>query len=233
MASRREAEILISDGMVRVNDKIVTELGIKADLIEDKIEVKGEPITSLEKNVYIMLNKPKGYITALKDPQRRPIVTDLLSDIKQRVFPIGRLDYDTEGLLLFTNDGDLAHCLLHPGSRIFKTYLGEIDGMLNSGKISRFKSGIELSDGITAPAKLEFIRRKKNRSLWKISIYEGRKRQIKRMFESIGYTIYELKRIGFGPLELGRLATGKYRFLTDRELKDLNKTLKLAQTVRI
>lgn len=227
MASRREAENLIRDGMVKVNSKTVTELGIKADPIEDKIEVKGDSITNLETNVYIMLNKPKGFITALKDPQRRPIVTDLLTDIKQRVFPIGRLDYDTEGLLLFTNDGDLAHCLLHPSRRIYKTYLGEIDGMLSPGKIKRFKSGVELSDGVTAPAKLELIKRRKNRSLWKISIYEGRKRQIKRMFEGIGHTVCELKRIGFGPLELGQLATGKYRFLTDRELKDLKRNLKL------
>jgi len=221
IASRRQAENLIRDGMVRVNGIVVTELGSKADSAEDSIEVNGKPITNLEPKVYIVLNKPKGYVTTLKDPQKRPIVTDLLKDIKSRVFPVGRLDYNTEGLLLFTNDGDVTQRLIHPRNKVLKTYLVEMHGMLTSGEINKLESGIELYDGFTAPAKLKFIKKIKDKSWWEISIHEGKKRQIKRMFEDIGHSIYQLRRIRFGPLELGELTPGKYRFLTDQEIREL------------
>ncbi|RJP57307.1 MAG: rRNA pseudouridine synthase [Deltaproteobacteria bacterium] len=221
IASRRQAENLIRDGMVRVNGIVVTELGSKADPAEDSIEVNGKPITNLEPKVYIVLNKPKGYVTTLKDPQKRPIVTDLLKDIKSRVFPVGRLDYNTEGLLLFTNDGDVTQRLIHPRNKVLKTYLVEMHGMLTSGEINKLESGIELDDGVTAPAKLKFIKKIKDKSWWEISIHEGKKRQIKRMFEGIGHSIYQLRRIRFGPLELRELAPGKYRFLTDQEIREL------------
>lgn len=221
LASRRQAENLIRDGIVRVNGIVTTELGIKVDPTEDSIEVNGKPITNLEPKVYIMLNKPKGYVTTLKDPQKRPIVTDLIKGIKSRVFPVGRLDYDTEGLLLFTNDGDLTQRLLHPRNKVLKTYLVETDGILTSREINKLESGIELDDGFTAPAKLKFIKKVKGKSWWDISICEGRKRQVKRMFEGIGHSTYELRRIRFGTLELGELAPGKYRFLTDQELRKL------------
>lgn len=221
LASRRQAENLIRDGMVRVNGIVVTELGSKADPAEDSIEVNGKPITNLEPKVYVVLNKPKGYVTTLKDPQKRPIVTDLLKDIKSRVFPVGRLDYNTEGLLLFTNDGDVTQRLIHPRNKVLKTYLVEMHGMLTSSEINKLESGIELDDGFTAPAKLKFIKKIKDKSWWEISIHEGKKRQIKRMFEGIGHSIYQLRRIRFGPLELGELTPGKYRFLTDQEIREL------------
>lgn len=221
LASRRQAENLISDGMVRVNGIVITELGIKVDPTEDSIEVNGKPITNLESKVYILLNKPKGYVTTLNDPQKRPIVTDLLKDIKSRVFPVGRLDYDTEGLLLFTNDGDLTQRLLHPRNKVLKTYLVETDGILTSLESNKLESGIELDDGFTAPANLKFIKKTKDKSWWEISIYEGKKRQVKRMFEGIGHSIYALRRTRFGPLKLGKLPPGKSRFLTDQELREL------------
>jgi len=221
MASRRKAEKFIEDGIITVNGVVVTELGTKVNPDKDSIRVNGKLITHIEPKVYIMLNKPKGYITTLNDPQKRPIVTDLIKDIKQRVFPVGRLDYDTEGILLLSNDGDLAHKLLHPSSKVLKTYLLETCGMLSPSEIRKLKSGIELSDGLTAPAQLNLIKRTKGKSRWEISIYEGRKRQVKRMFEGIGHSIYGLKRVRFGPLGLGGLKPGKYRFLTDREIRGL------------
>jgi pseudouridine synthase len=221
LASRRQGENLIRDGMVTVNGIVTTELGIKVDPAEDSIEVNGRPINNLESKIYIMLNKPKGYVTTLKDPQKRPIVSNLIKDIKSRVFPVGRLDYDTEGLLLLTNDGDLTQRLLHPKNKVLKTYLLETDGILTSREINKLESGIELSNGFTAPAKLKLVKKVKDKSWWEISIHEGKKRQIKRMFESIGHSIYELHRIKFGPLELGKLQPGKYRFLTDQELREL------------
>ena len=221
MASRRKAEKFIEDGIITVNGVVVTELGTKVNPDKDSIKVNGKLITHIEPKVYIMLNKPKGYITTLNDPQKRPIVTDLIKDIKQRVFPVGRLDYDTEGILLLSNDGDLAHKLLHPSSKVLKTYLLETCGMLSPSEIRKLKSGIELSDGLTAPAQLNLIKRTKGKSRWEISIYEGRKRQVKRMFEGIGHSIYGLKRVRFGPLGLGGLKPGKYRFLTDREIRGL------------
>ena len=221
LASRRGAEELIRKGLVMVNGMAVTELGTKVDPDRDHIIVRGKPITHMEPKVYVMLNKPGGYITTLKDTHERPIVTDLIKGLKQRVYPVGRLDYDTEGLLLLSNDGELTQRLLHPGNRVLKTYLLSIDGTLLSREIKKLRSGVQLSDGITAPAQLDLIKTKRGKSLWKIGIYEGRKRQIKRMFEYFGHTIYGLKRIGFGPLELGELPTGKYRFLTPQEIKTL------------
>ncbi|MFH2011914.1 MAG: pseudouridine synthase [Pseudomonadota bacterium] len=221
LASRRQAENLIREGKVRINGIVITELGIKVDPVKDGIEVNGKAIGNPEPKVYIMLNKPKGYVTTLKDPQKRPIVSDLLKDIKLRVFPVGRLDYDTEGLLLFTNDGDLTQSLIHPSNKVLKTYLVKINGMLTSREINKLESGVELIDGVTAPAKLRLVKKIKNKSLWEITIHEGKKRQIKRMFESMGYSIYELRRIRFGPLELGELQVGEYRFLSNRELKEL------------
>ncbi|MFH1624781.1 MAG: pseudouridine synthase [Pseudomonadota bacterium] len=221
LASRREAEKFIRGGMVKVDGVVATELGTKVDPTLNKIEVNGKLITDLEPKAYIMLNKPKGYITTLKDTHKRPTVADLIKDIKTRVFPVGRLDYDTEGLLLFTNDGDLAQRLLHPSNKVLKTYLTEIDGTLNDRDISKFESGIELSDGITSWAKLKFVRTIKGKSRWEVSIYEGKKRQIKRMFESLGHSVYGLKRTRFGSLKLEKLGPGKYRFLRDQEIRDL------------
>ncbi|MDY7033559.1 MAG: pseudouridine synthase [Thermodesulfobacteriota bacterium] len=223
LASRREAESFIRDGMVTVNGVVITELGTQVDPHKDRINVRGKPITHIESRVYIMLNKPRGYITTLKDPYGRPIVTDLIKGVKQRIFPVGRLDYNTEGLLLLTNDGELTQRLLHPSNKVLKTYIFTIDGTLSSGEVKQLQSGVELSDGVTSPAQLNFIQKKRGKSLWKIGIYEGRKRQIRRMFEKIERPICRLKRIGFGPLELGELKTGRYRFLTTQEVRVLRR----------
>ena len=220
LASRRAAEKLIDEGMVTVNGAVVTKLGTKVDPDVDRIRVYGKLITKMEAKVYLILNKPGGYVTTMRDPQNRPIVIDLIKDVKERAFPVGRLDYDTEGLLMFTNDGKLCQRLLHPRNKVKKTYLVEIDGVLTSQEINKLELGIELSDGL-ASARLRLAKRRKNRSWWEVSVHEGRNRQVRRMFESIRRPIYGLKRIRFGPLELGRLKSGKYRFLTGQEISEL------------
>ena len=217
--------MLIVAGMVTVNGKVVRKLGIKVDPDQDRIQVNGKIVKNRQPKVYVILNKPKGYISTLKDPQKRPIVIDLIKDRRRRIFPVGRLDRDTEGLLLLTNDGDLTQRLLHPSKKVLKTYLFGINGTLNPHEISELESGVELDDGLTAPARLRLIKRSKKRSWWEISIYEGRKRQVRRMLQSVGHPIFELKRIRFGSLELGTLTCGKYRFLSDREVRHLKQTV--------
>lgn len=223
IASRRSAEELITNHKVTVNGKVITELGVKVDPTQQRIEVNGKLVNKQEPKVYIILNKPRGYISTLKDPQKRPIVIDLIKDIKQRVFPVGRLDYHTEGLLLLTNDGDLTQKLLHPRNRVVKTYLVGINGTLTRSDVTKLESGIKLDDGLTAPAKVKFVRGKRDKSWWEITIHEGRKRQVRRMFQNLDRSIHELKRIRFGPLELGKLVPGEYRLLTEREIRGLKR----------
>jgi len=222
IASRRKSEQLILEGKVEVNGVVVKELGAKADPAADTITVNGRPLRS-EKKVYVLLNKPKGVITSAKDPEGRKVVGDFLKGIRERVYPVGRLDYDTEGLLLLTNDGELAHLLTHPKHHVAKTYHATVRGVPHGDQLDKLKKGIMLEDGMTAPAEVEYhdIAPDQKQATISITIYEGRNRQVRRMFEAINHPVEKLRRIQFGPLSLHGVPRGKYRLLSPAEVKEL------------
>jgi len=221
IASRRTAEKLISEGRVSVNRSVVTQLGAKADAQKDEIRVDGNLISTEISKIYLMLNKPRGYITSLKDPQGRPIVTDLLHDISGRVFPVGRLDYDSEGLLLMTNDGSLAQKLQHPGFAIPKTYVVKVKGNLIRREVHAIKKGIELNDGKFVPSDIE-LEKINRKSCWlKLTVFEGRNRIIRRVFESIDHPVIRLIRVAISDIHLDDLESGEYRHLQKREVERL------------
>lgn len=222
IASRRKCEDLIRSGRVTVNGRPVHELGFKVDPERDRVAVDGRPVR-VETPVYLMLNKPPGYICTLHDPQGRPKVTDLLRDVEARVYPVGRLDYDTEGLLILTNDGDFAYALTHPKHEIPKIYLAWVEGRPRRRDLQGLRRGIFLSDGLTAPAQVKVLKYEPGTTLLQVSIYEGRKRQIRRMFAAIGHPVQRLKRIAVGPLQLGDLQPGTFRHLTPQEVEKLKK----------
>jgi 23S rRNA pseudouridine2605 synthase len=224
LASRRKAEALIAAGRVTVNGRVVTELGTKVDPGRDHVKVDGRHLSGAQPFVYLMLNKPKHVMSTLDDPGGRMTVRDCLHGVSVRVFPVGRLDFDSEGLMLLTNNGDLAQALLHPRYHVPKTYLIKVKGVLTDEEIRQLERGVRLEDGITGPATVRKIRKAEQNSWLEITIHEGRKHQVKRMLESVGHPVIKLTRIKMGPLALGDLGTGEFRFLTDREanaLRDL------------
>ncbi|MBW2467153.1 MAG: rRNA pseudouridine synthase [Deltaproteobacteria bacterium] len=221
IASRRRAEELIRQGKVRVDGLVVTEMGTRVDPETQKIECNGIPVTSEEKKVYILLHKPVGYLSTVDDPQGRPIVTDLLVGIKERIYPVGRLDLDTEGALLLTNDGELAQKILHPSHEVNKTYEAEVKGRPGKKKLAALSKGIMLDGNKTWPADTEIIKTVSRSTTVRITIHEGRKRQVRKMFDAIGHPVLKLKRIAYGQLELGSLEPGKYRFLSLDDLKSI------------
>lgn len=230
VASRRKCEELILEGKVQVNGETVTELGTKADPAQDVITVSGKPIKN-EKKVYIMLNKPKGVITSASDPEGRKIVSDYLKGIQERVYPIGRLDYDTEGLLLLTNDGEFANLLSHPKYHVPKTYLATVKGVPHGTELDKLRQGIMLEDGMTSPAEVEYkdVDPDDKQSVISITIHEGRNRQVRRMFEAINHPVVRLKRISYGDLLLQNLKRGLYRHLTPNEI---NQLLQMAKSTK-
>ena len=219
VASRRGAEELIRQGKVRVDGKVVTEMGTKVDPETQVIKCNGVTLASQEKKVYILLHKPSGYLSTVDDPQGRPIVTDLLKNIKERVYPVGRLDLDTEGALLLTNDGELAQKILHPSHEVNKTYVAKVKGVPGRKKLDALSKGIVLEGRKTWPASIKVLSKKAQSAIIRIIIHEGRKRQVRKMFEAIGHPVLELKRTAYGQLELGELGPGKYRFLTPADIK--------------
>lgn len=221
ISSRRKAEELIRQGVVSIDGKVVTGMGIKLDPQNHQIAVHGKLLSSPEQKVYFLLNKPKGYVTTAFDPQKRPIVTSLLEDVQQRVFPVGRLDLNTEGALLLTNDGDLANRILHPRNEVNKTYIAEVKGNPPSKKISLLEKGIEIDGKKTWPAKIRLLSSTKNASKYEITIHEGRKRQIRKMFSAIGFPVINLKRIAYGGLKLGNLKTGQHRPLSQKDIQQI------------
>ncbi|MDU1202621.1 MAG: pseudouridine synthase [Clostridiales bacterium] len=223
VASRRKAEELILAGKVKVNDNIVTELSYQVDEENDVVKVDDKIIKEENKLVYILLNKPEGYITTVKDQFDRESVLDLVTDIKERVYPIGRLDYETSGLLLLTNDGDLTYKLTHPKHEVDKTYVARVKGKLTPDEIKMFKSGLKIEDYVTAPAKLKVIRydEKTNVSLLEIKIHEGKNRQVRKMCKAINHPVLRLKRTAMGKIRIGECEIGKYRYLTEDEVKYL------------
>ncbi len=231
-------------GRVTVNGKVATELGTKVDPACDEVAVDGRSVTLADASVNLILNKPLGYVTTMVDPQGRPTVADLAPTAQYPgLFPVGRLDADTTGLLLFSTDGELAHRLLHPKWHVTKTYIARADGRITEKQLQRLREGIELDDGPTAPARVETIPedddwtdeveeqednpdllrlRPYRTSLVMLSIHEGRKRQVRRMLSAVGHPVTELARISFGPLALGDLEPGHWRLLTDEETTELN-----------
>lgn len=223
VASRRKAEELILDGKVKVNGKIIEELSYKVDENKDMVEVNNVKITLDEKLVYLLLNKPEGYITTVKDQFDRPSVIDLLSSVKERVFPVGRLDYETSGLLLLTNDGDLTYKLTHPKHEIDKTYVAKVKGILTEDEIKNFREGLYIEDYKTASAKLKVLDsdKVKNISTLEIKIHEGKNRQVRKMCKSINHPVLRLKRVAMGKINLKNCKVGEYRYLTEDEVRYL------------
>jgi 23S rRNA pseudouridine2605 synthase len=219
IASRRKAEELIKQGKVRVDGRLVTEMGLRVDPEIQDIECNGILLGSQEKKIYILLHKPAGFLSTVHDPQGRPVVTDLLHNIVERVYPVGRLDLDTEGALLLTNDGELAQKILHPSHEVNKTYVAKVKGHPDSKKLAALARGIELDGKQTWPARVEVVVSKSQDTTIQIIIHEGRKRQVRKMFEAIGHPVLQLKRVAYGQLQLGGLAPGKYRFLSPADIK--------------
>ena len=242
IASRRKAEELITSGLVSVNGQTVTELGSKADPAIDNIKVNGKPLQGPERHVYVVLHKPKGYVTTVTDPEGRPTVLDLLRGVAARIYPVGRLDYLSEGLLLLTNDGELAQKLMHASSHVPKTYLVKISGKATEAEIDKLRGGVKLPSERTrlktpegqvpkapsrrrsaavktAPARIKLVREAAN-PWYEVTLIEGRNRQIRRMFEEIGHHVEKIKRVRYGPLTLD-VEPGKFRHLTAREVADL------------
>lgn len=221
IASRRKAEELIVNGKVKVNNQIILELGVKIDPDKDNVKVNDKSIRRERKKIYIMLNKPVGFVTTMKDEKDRRIVTDLIEDVQERIYPVGRLDVDTTGLLILTNDGDLTYKLTHPRNEVIKRYIAIVEGVPNRWELEKFRQGLMIDGRITSKASIEIVKRYEDESILDISIHEGRNRQVKKMCESINHPVKKLKRIGIGGLELGGLNLGNWRYLEDEEVKHL------------
>ncbi|NMB24424.1 MAG: rRNA pseudouridine synthase [Firmicutes bacterium] len=221
VASRRASEALILAGHVEVNGQIVRTLGAKADPRVDVICVKGKRIRGQRTNVYYLLHKPVGVLSTCHDPQGRPTVLDLLPKIEERVYPVGRLDLDSEGLVFLTNDGDTALVLSHPRYQVQKRYLVEVKGSPSPGVIGRLSRGVKLADGKTAPAKIQLVQELPNSTLLEFEIHEGKNRQIRRMCDAVGHPALSLKRFQVGPFTLDGLALGEYRRLGLGEIDSL------------
>jgi 23S rRNA pseudouridine2605 synthase len=224
IASRRKAEELITGGLVSVNGQTVTELGSKADAARDHIRVNGKLLHGAERHVYLLMNKPKGYVTTLRDPERRPTVMDLLHGVGARVYPVGRLDYASEGLLLLTNDGEFANRLMKAASHVPKTYMVKVSGTPPGEGLARLREGIYIPSDRgkrvkTSPAKIRVIHESAN-PWYEVTVIEGRNRQIRRMFEEIGHHVEKIKRVRYGALELD-VHPGKFRKLTPEEVSKL------------
>lgn len=223
-ASRREAEKLIADGKVCVNDKKTTEMGIKVEVGADKVTLSGRVIKPTSKKYYIMLNKPAGFVTTVKDQFERPAVTDLVkNDINARLVPVGRLDYETEGLLLMTNDGNFVNRVAHPSYSVGKTYYAHISGGLNIKALNILRRGVIIDGRKTNPCEIEVLDAHKGTTFVNITIYEGRNRQVRKMFEAVGCHVDYLRRIKIGTVELGNLPLGRWRHLTSHEISYLIK----------
>ena len=221
VASRRAAEKMIAEGRVAVNGVIVVTMGAKVDPERDQVSVDGEQIINLPRPRYILLFKPAGYICSAHDERGRRTVLDLLEGVTERVYPVGRLDYDTSGLLLLTNDGELTNKLLHPSHQVTKTYWADVEGVPDSQDLLRLRQGVMLSDGITAPAQARIRRIKNGNASVELKIHEGRNRQVRRMMEAVGHPVRYLSRRQLAFLNLDGLKVGQWRELSDKEIAKL------------
>jgi 23S rRNA pseudouridine2605 synthase len=222
VASRRHAEQMILEGRVTVNGAVVSELGSKADIERDHIKVDGRLVHPPQRLVYVALNKPDGTVTTVTDPQQRPTVMKLLHGIKERVYPVGRLDYHSEGLLLLTNDGEMANAIMSAATHLPKTYLVKVNGTLTGAQEQEFRDGVPISGRRTMPAGLKLVREAGN-SWYEVRLHEGRNNQIRLMFKHFGFLVEKLKRVRIGPVELGPLKPGRFRYLTEEEIRKLGR----------
>ena len=221
ITSRRAAERLLLQGRIMVNGQVINELGTKVDPSRDHIRVDGKLIPNSQPKVYMMLHKPQGCVSTLHDPEGRKTIKDFFHASSLRVYPVGRLDFNTEGLILLTNDGDFAAQLLHPRLHVPRTYVAKISGILTDQIIAQLRKGVLLDDGMTAPCRIHKLKKLSTNSWLEITLYEGRKRQIRRMMETVGCSVIRLKRIGFGSLRLGTLSPAQSRPLELEELAQL------------
>ena len=220
IASRRAAEEIIKQGRVTINGLTITSMGVTVTA-SDIVAVDGKVIKKEEEKKYIMLNKPVGYVSSAKDQFGRPTVLDLVTDVNMRLYPVGRLDYDTSGLIFLTNDGDFTYQLTHPKHEIEKVYEALISGIPTNEEIIRFKNGLTIEDYTTSPANIEVIDKSRDNVLVHITIHEGKNRQVRKMCAAIGHKVITLKRLSIGPIALGNLPSGKWRNLTGFELKNI------------
>ena len=223
LTSRRKADQMIEAGRIRLNGLVIREPGTRALWGIDSIKVDGQEIPEPFERIYLMLNKPFGYICALSDPGQRPVVSDLVKDIKERVYPVGRLDFDTLGLLLLTNDGEWAHRLTHPRYHVPRTYKLTLEGKITDQTLDRIRRGIRLDDGPTGPCKATPIQQNGHKSIIRLTVTMGRSRMLRRMLDAVGHRVIHLIRTGFGSLELGELKIGDYRHLENHEIEAMKK----------
>ena len=220
VASRRKADELIAAGNVKVNGLVLKEPGY--DVVEgDVVEVNGRRIQAEEKKVYILLNKPIGYVTTVSDDKERPTVMDLVKDVDARIFPVGRLDYNTSGMLIMTNDGDFAYKVTHPKHELTKTYRARVAGVLSIEKVWKLRNGVDIGGFVTSKARVDVVKGLPKSTIVEITIHEGKNRQVRKMFKAVGNNVQELERIAIGNIRLGRLAEGHYRKLTREEVEYL------------
>jgi 23S rRNA pseudouridine2605 synthase len=222
VTSRRASEELILAGRVTVNGVVVTELGSKADPAVDSVAVDGKPLSIASKKLYILLYKPVGYLTTLDDPEGRPLVTDLLKEVGERVYPVGRLDYNTEGLLLLTSDGEWANKLMHPRNEVDKEYHVRVRGKVHRSQLDQLACGVDIEGRKTAPARVSMIKEGDQNDWFSITIHEGRNRQVRRMCEAVSLSVVRLRRVRYGMLAMGSLKPGEFRYLSDAEVRGLS-----------
>jgi 23S rRNA pseudouridine2605 synthase len=221
IASRRVSERLIKEGLISVNNEVITDMGVKIDTKYDVVKYRGKIVKYEKDMVYIMLNKPVGYVTTVKEQFNRPKVTDLIKGIDSRIYPVGRLDYNTSGLIFMTNDGDLTFKLTHPSHEVEKVYLVLVKGIPNKSQMDMLNKGVCIGDYITRPSKSEIIKIEGENALLSITIHEGKNRQVRKMVSAIDHDVIKLKRVAIGELKLGDLKTGSFRYLTAKEINYL------------
>ena len=224
VASRRRAEEMILEGKVSVNGVVISQMGVQVE-DGDEVRVEGKLIRPEAQKRYVMYHKPAGEVTTVSDPEGRAAVLDHFRDYPVRLYPVGRLDYDSEGLLLFTNDGALTERMLHPSHLVEKTYLARVTGQVSMDSVRQLRAGVMLDDHKTAPAKVRIIKEETFATVVLVTIHEGRNRQVRRMFEALGHRVLQLRRVKFGPLELGDLPRGQWRELTAEEVRRLHACL--------
>ncbi len=218
LTSRRGADRLVAAGRVVINGLTVTTPGVLVDPAVDRVEVDGRPLPGIEPHEYFVVYKPRGYVTTRSDPRGRPVVTDLVRRARARLHPVGRLDFDVEGVLLLTNDGSLTHRLLHPRYALPRVYEAVVEGRVPARQLPAWRAGVDLADGFARPTAVEIVRHLSGGTLLRLTFTEGRKHEVKRYCEALGHPIHDLRRVAFGPITLGDLRPGQARPLTDREL---------------
>ena len=220
ICSRRKADELIKNGGVKVNGAVVREPGMQVE-VGDVVQVNGKTIEGVGKKIYVAVNKPVGYITSMDDDRDRPTVAELVTDIPERLFPVGRLDYNTSGLLIMTNDGQLTYTLTHPKHEVYKTYIAKVAGVISEARIAKLRRGVDIGGFITSPARVKVIKQMPRHAIVEISIREGKNRQVRKMFAAVGNKVQQLERVAIGEIKLGRLMEGHYRKLNREEIEYL------------